>query len=79
MRTRFREQLQEELARATELVWKMQNATTDPMYNTELFNVEELVKYATALHERAAIILGHVSRWERMEIADTGKGASGDD
>lgn len=68
LRDRFKEQLQQDLARATQLVWNMQNATTDPMYDTELLNCLELVKYARALHERAAIILGHVSRWELVEI-----------
>lgn len=57
----FRSQLLEQLATAAELMRNMATAAAAEA------NTQELLKYAEALHERANVILGGVSRWELLE------------
>lgn len=53
-------ELHNELADATALVWKMQNALSE----SKGALTDEIVSYAWALHCRTGIIEGHVARWQ---------------
>lgn len=53
-------QLHEELADATTLVWKMQNALSEGGGVL----TPEIAAYSKSLHYRTGVIEGHVARWE---------------
>jgi hypothetical protein len=58
----WKRELQEQLAEATKLVWKMQNALSEGPGLTD-----EIIKYAHLLHGVSGIIEGHISRWDLFE------------
>lgn len=66
-RKSFKNQLHDQLADATTLVWKSQNALSE---QGGAENVDEIVVTVQALAYRIGVILGHVTRWQKLEQDD---------
>lgn len=74
IREEFTRQAHEDLAAATALVWKAQNALGEQI---EIENLAEINAYISDLHYRCAVLLGFMVRWQLLE-GETSKDGNSD-